>query len=268
MWTNREATNLVGIPERVVVIGGGAVGVELGRFLAPMGARVTIFEGAGRLVPREHPRVGELTRDVLEGDGIDVRTGVQTRRVLRAGSATAVEADDGSRVATDVVLLATGRRPRTADLGLEAAGATLDPRGAVVVDERCRAAPCLWALGDATGVALFTHVATDQGRVVADNILGRTPTARYEGIPRVVLADSEIAAVGQDLTETEIDLAGSIARPFTTRPSRAGTSGSSPTAGARCSSGPGRSYPWPGSGSTRPRSPSAPRSPSTSSATR
>lgn len=149
-----------------------------------MGALVTIFEGAGRLVPREHPRVGELTRDVLEGDGIDVRPGVQARRVLRAWSATAV------------VLLATGRRPRTAELGLGATGATLDSHGAVVVDERCRAAAGLWALGDVTGVALFTHVATYQGRVVADNIVGRTRTARYEGIPRVVFADPEIAAVG------------------------------------------------------------------------
>jgi dihydrolipoamide dehydrogenase len=162
VWTNREATNLTDIPERVAVIGGSAVGIELGQFLARMGARVTIIEGADRLVPREHPKVGELTHTALEADGIEVRTGVQARRVLRAGSVTTVELDDGSRVATDVILLATGRRPRTAGLGLEAAGATLDDRGAVVVDERCRAGEGLWALGDVTGVALFTHVATNR----------------------------------------------------------------------------------------------------------
>ena len=183
VWTNREATTLTDIPGRVVVLGGSAVGVELGQFLARMGSRVSVVETAERLVPREHPRVGELARRALEADGIDVRTGVETTRVLRTGSSSTVEVSDGSRIETDVILLATGRRPRTAGLGLETAGARTDERGAVVVDERCRAAERLWALGDVTGVALFTHVAMYQGRVVAANLCGTGRTARYEGIP-------------------------------------------------------------------------------------
>ncbi len=235
VWTNREAATLTDIPGRVVVLGGSAVGVELGQFLARMGARVTIVETAERLVPREHPRVGELARRALEADGIDVRTGVEATRVLRTGSSSTVEVSDGSRLETDVILLATGRRPRTAGLGLETAGARTDERGAVVVDERCRAAERLWALGDVTGVALFTHVAMYQGRVVAANLCGTDRTARYEGIPRVVFSDPEIAAVGLgpdaarqagiEVTTGEIDLAETIARPWTYEKEPAGTLG-------------------------------------------
>jgi pyruvate/2-oxoglutarate dehydrogenase complex dihydrolipoamide dehydrogenase (E3) component len=94
------------------------------------------------------------------------------------------------------VILAAGRRPATDGFGLDTAGMTLTGRGGIAVDEHCRAASGLWAAGDVTGISLFTHVATYQGRVVADNILGRERAASYEGIPRVVFADPEIAAVG------------------------------------------------------------------------
>jgi hypothetical protein len=95
-----------------------------------------------------------------------------------------------------VVILGSGRGPRTAGFGLETTGVMLTDRGGIAVDERCQAGPGLWAVGDVTGVALFTHLAKYQGRVVADNILGRDHRASYEGIPRVVFADPEIAAVG------------------------------------------------------------------------
>lgn len=235
VWTNREATTLTDIPGRVLVVGGSAVGVELGQFLARMGAEVTILERSAHLVPRETARVGELARAALRADGIDVRTGAEATRILRVGSRTAVEVSDGSRVETDVILLGSGRRPRTAGLGLETAGARLDERGAVVVDERCRAGARLWALGDVTGVALFTHVAMYQGRVVAANLLGEGRRAHYEGIPRVVFADPEIAAVGLspeaarraglDVATQEVDLAETIARPWTYENEPKGTLG-------------------------------------------
>jgi len=235
VWTNREATTLTDIPGRVLVIGGSAVGVELGQFLARMGVEVTILERSDHLVPRETARVGELVRVALSADDIDVRTGAEATRVLRTGSRTTVEASDGSRIETDVILLGTGRRPRTAGLGLETAGARLDERGAVIVDEHCRAGERLWALGDVTGVALFTHVATYQGRVVAANLLGEQRAARYEGIPRVVFADPEIAAVGLseeaarrtgiEVATREVDLAATIARPWTYEREPAGTLG-------------------------------------------
>src|SRR5215468_5215297 len=223
VWTNREATNVRDIPSRVLLVGGSAVGVELGQFYAAMGAQVTIVQRAARLVDREDPRVGELAAQALTALGVTVRTGVTPVSARPAGGATVVTLDDGSRAETDVVILGAGRSPRTAGFGLEAAGVTLTGRGGIAVDEHCQAGPGLWAAGDVTGVALFTHVAMYQGRVVADNILGRDRTASYEGIPRVVFADPEIAAVGLTAAQAaargittaaaEISVADAIARP-------------------------------------------------------
>jgi pyruvate/2-oxoglutarate dehydrogenase complex dihydrolipoamide dehydrogenase (E3) component len=196
VWTNREATTMRDIPGRVLLIGGSAVGVELGQFYARMGAQVTIVQRAGRLIDREDPRVGELAAQALAADGITVRTSTTATRARRADATTVVTLDDGSQVDTDVMILGAGRQPATAGLGLDATGVTLTGRGGIAVDDRCRAGEGLWALGDVTGVALFTHVATYQGRIVADSILGRDRAAAYEGIPRVVFADPEIAAVG------------------------------------------------------------------------
>src|SRR6266702_3546396 len=176
VWTNREATTVRDIPGRVLLIGGSAVGVELGQFYARMGAQVTIVQRADRLVDREDARVGELAAQALAADGITIRTGRTAARARRVGSGTVVTLD--SQVDTDVVILGAGRRPATAGLGLDAAGGTLTGRGGIAVDDRCRAGQGLWALGDVTGVALFTHVAMYHGRVVADNILGRDKIGR------------------------------------------------------------------------------------------
>ena len=225
MWTNREATTVRDIPARVLLIGGSAVGTELGTFYARMGAAVTIIQRASRLIDREDPRVGALAEQALAADGVTVRAGRTVTRARQAADGTVVTLDDGSQVETDVVILAAGRRPSAGGLGLETAGITPDQRGAIPVDEQCRAGEGLWALGDVTGVALFTHVAMYQGRVVADNILGRARTASYHGIPRVVFGDPEIAAAGLttgqaraagiSLAATEISLGDAIARPYT-----------------------------------------------------
>ncbi|MGH3793510.1 MAG: dihydrolipoyl dehydrogenase family protein [Pseudonocardiaceae bacterium] len=225
VWTNREATTLTEIPERVVMIGGSAVGVELGQFLARMGSQVTLVQRGPRLLDREDPRVGELVAAQLSSDGIDVRLGSQATATRRDDGHPVVELDDGSHVPTDVVILGAGRRPRTDGLGLEAVGVGVSSRGALDVDEHCRVADGLWALGDVTGIALFTHVAMYQGRVVADTILGTPRRADYTAIPRVVFAQPEIAAVGLtttqardqgiDLATAELNLADSIARPWT-----------------------------------------------------
>jgi dihydrolipoamide dehydrogenase len=225
VWTNREATTVRDIPGRVLLIGGSAVGVELGQFYARMGAQVTIIQRADRLIDREDPRVGELAEQALAADGVTIRTGTTATRARRTAASTVVTLDDGSQVDTDVVILGAGRQPATTGLGLDAAGVTLTGRGGIAVDDRCRAGAGLWALGDVTGVALFTHVAMYQGRVVAGNILGRDRAAAYEGSPRVVFADPEIAAAGLTAAQAaargvstvsaEISLADAIARPWT-----------------------------------------------------
>ncbi len=225
VWTNREATTLTEIPGRAVMIGGSAVGVELGLFLRRFGAQVTILERSARLLSREDPRPGELTEQYLREEGIDVRTNSTAVRARRDGEDTVVELDGGGEVRCDVVIVGTGRTPRAGDLGLESVGIQLGERGEVLVDDRCRAGEGVWALGDVTGVMPFTHVAMYMARVIADNIAGKDRVARYEGIPRVVFTDPEVAAVGLTTQQAEeqglsyvtaeVDLSRAIARPWT-----------------------------------------------------
>jgi dihydrolipoamide dehydrogenase len=153
VWTNREATTLTEIPRRALLIGGSAVGVELGQFLARMGALVTIVQRGDRLLDREDPRLGEIVADRLAADGITVRTGTQARAARRDGDHTVIDLDDSSRVETDVVVLGTGRVPRTDGLGLDSVAVTSGTRGELAVDAHGRLADGLWALGDVTGVA-------------------------------------------------------------------------------------------------------------------
>jgi pyruvate/2-oxoglutarate dehydrogenase complex dihydrolipoamide dehydrogenase (E3) component len=224
IWTNREATQLREIPERAVVLGGGPVGLELGQFLARFGCQVTLVQHADRLINREDPRVGELVGAALACEGVRVHTGRRIVGGSRRDGERSVELDDGTRIGTDVVVVGAGRTPRVAGLGLETAGVETGGRG-VPVDDRCRVTDGVWAVGDVTGVALFTHVAKYQARVVADNLLGKDRRASYQGVPRVVFTDPELAAVG--LTEAQarerghqvvsatVDLAAEITRPWT-----------------------------------------------------
>jgi dihydrolipoamide dehydrogenase len=224
VWTNREATSLTEIPNRAVVVGGGPVGIETSQILTRFGCEVTLVQGADRLLDREDPAVCELVHRGLEGDGIDIRVGTRVRSLHRVDGRARVELDNGSTVTSDVVVIGAGRSPRTGDVGFDSVGVTPGRRG-VTVDERCRVSDGLWAVGDVTGVALFTHVAKYQARVVAANILGRPATADYRSIPRVVFCDPEVAAVGLtedqahtkgiDIATSSIDLAQAIARPWT-----------------------------------------------------
>lgn len=234
VWTNRQATTLEEIPDRAVVVGGSAVGVEMGQFLARMGCEVTLVQRGPALMDREEPRVGELTAELLRRDGVEVRTGTEPRRAHRRGRDSVLELDDGSEAVGDVVLLATGRTPRLEALELEGVGVEAGRKG-LAVDGRCQVAPGLWAVGDATGTSLFTHVAKYQAGVVAANILGRPRTADYTGVPRVVFADPEIAAVGLtaeqargkglDTVSAEVDLTAGLARPWTYETSPSGRLG-------------------------------------------
>ena len=223
-WTNREATTLSEIPDSIVVLGGGPVGVELGQFMRRFGARVTIVEHGERLLSREDPAVGELVAQTLRDEGIEIRLGAQATAVERKDGERVVRLDNGEEVVGRELLVATGRAPRVHGIGLESLGIEPDPDG-LKVDERCRAADGVWAIGDVTGVMPLTHVGMYQGRITAQDIAGEQPRADYAAIPRVVFSDPEVAAVG--LTEQQareqgievatarVALAESIARPST-----------------------------------------------------
>ncbi len=194
-WTNREATSFHEIPASTIVLGGGPVGVELGQMLARYGSRVSIVEAADRLVAREHPAVGRLLEEQLRAEGLEILTGDSAERVEEADGGVRIHLKSGARLAAERLLVAAGRRARVDDLGLDAAGVDHDSRG-IRIDDRCRAAPGVWAVGDVTGVAQFTHVAAYQAKIAAADILGRDTRADYRAIPRVVFSDPEVAGVG------------------------------------------------------------------------
>ncbi|MGD9734040.1 MAG: NAD(P)/FAD-dependent oxidoreductase [Solirubrobacterales bacterium] len=226
-WTNREATTLHELPESVVVLGGGPVGIELGQFLARMGARVTLLEAGERLLAREDPAVSELLAAQLRADEIEVRFGATVERVSRdpdPDGARRVALRGGESVSGQELLVATGREPHLDGLGLGTVGVEPGARG-IAVDKRCRAAEGIWAIGDVTGVMPFTHVGMYQARVAVADILGRPARADYAAIPRVVFCAPEVAAVGLteaaareqgiEVASARLDLAESLARPWT-----------------------------------------------------
>jgi len=195
-WTNREATTLTEVPKDAIVLGGGPVGIELGQMLCRYGAEVTIVQGAERLIDREDPRVSELIAEALQADGIELRLGQHATAVTLDGERRTVELDSGEAVDAERVIVATGRRPRAQNLGLEALGVELGDRGEIPIDERCRVGDGIWAIGDVTGVSLFTHVGKYQARIACADIAGQPARADYRAVPRVVFSDPEIAAVG------------------------------------------------------------------------
>jgi len=192
-WTNRDATRTHSVPSSLVVMGGGPVGAELAQFFSRLGARVTVIEQGPRLLGRVHAEAGELMAEVFRDEGIDVRLGVGVESVEPG---VRVSLSDGSVVEAERLLVATGRRPNTQELGLDLLGVTVTPRG-IDVDERLRAAENVWAIGDVSGVALFTHVGKYQARVAAFDVAGRPAKADYRAIPAGIFTDPEVATVGR-----------------------------------------------------------------------
>jgi dihydrolipoamide dehydrogenase len=233
-WTNREATDLTEIPRSVVVVGGGPVGIELAQFLARFGSRITLVQGPAKLADREAPEIGDALRRILESDGIELRLGVHAQEVTVDGAERVVHLDDGSQARGEVILVATGRRPRTRGLGLETVGIEPTKRG-IEVDDCMRAGEGVWAIGDVTGIAAFTHVAKYQARIAAADILGQPAKADYRAVPRVIFTDPEVAAVGMteaqaaeqgiEVDAVTIDLPTTIARPYTFEENPTGTCG-------------------------------------------
>jgi pyruvate/2-oxoglutarate dehydrogenase complex dihydrolipoamide dehydrogenase (E3) component len=197
IWTNREVTGMQAVPRRLLILGGGPVGIEMAQAVRRFGGEVVLVEHSQHVLPREPGPLGEALGHVLRLDGVELAFGVAATAARRDGSDYVLELSDGRELRGDRVLVATGRRPRVHDLGLETVGVEADADG-VPVDAGLRAGDRLWAIGDVTGIWQLTHVGKYQGEVVASNILGEPRIANYDAVPRVVFTDPEAASVGSD----------------------------------------------------------------------
>jgi dihydrolipoamide dehydrogenase len=195
IWTNREATGMKEVPLRLLVLGGGPVGVEMAQAVRRFGGEVALVEGADHVLAREAAPLGEALGDVLRRDGIELVLGVHVTNARRDGEDFVLTVDDGGELRGDRLLVATGRRPRVDGIGLETVGVEADGHG-VPVDANQRVGDRLWAIGDIAGIWPLTHVGKYQGEIVAANILGEAREANYDAVPRVVYTDPQAASVG------------------------------------------------------------------------
>src|SRR5438067_8931522 len=200
-WTNREAIEVEELPDSLIVLGGGSIGLELAQVFARFGVSVSVVEALDRLLAMEEPDASDLAARALVGDEIAVRTGATAARVEYDGQQFTLVLDDGQRLVGQRLLVATGRRADLGELGLASVG--LDGKARFLeVDEWLRAGERLWGVGDVTGHGAFTHVAMYQADIVVRDILGQGgPAADYRALPRVTFTDPEIGAVG--LTEAQ-----------------------------------------------------------------
>ncbi len=200
--TSTEALRLTTVPERVVVLGGGVIGVEFASVWRSFGAQVTVVEALDRLLPPEDPAVSAAVQRAFRRRRIEVRTGVRVAGAVDDGSQVTVTFEDGGVVSADLLLVAVGRVPVTDGLGYAEAGVTLD-RGYVTVDEQLRTGvPGVYAVGDIVSGLQLAHRGFAHGIFVAEHIAGRNPAPVVDAlIPRVTYSDPEVASVG--LTESQ-----------------------------------------------------------------
>jgi dihydrolipoamide dehydrogenase len=195
VWGTREATSMSAVPRHLLVLGGGPAGVELAQVVNRLGGTATVVDGSPHLLAREPAPLGEALGETLGAEGIELALGVQATAARRDGDDYVLELDDGRELRGDRILVATGRRPRVGDLGLETVGVEPDPHG-IEVDDHLRVAERLWAIGDVNGAWPLTHVGKYEGEVVAANILGGDRTVNYDAVPRVTYTDPQAGAIG------------------------------------------------------------------------
>ena len=195
IWTNREATGMKAVPKRLLILGGGPVGVEMAQVVRTLGGEVALVEGSEHVLSKEAAALGEALGEVLRGDGIELITGAHAAKARRDGEDYVLELEDGRELRGDRLLVATGRRPRVEGIGLESVGVEPNPKG-IEVDGQLRFGENLWAIGDVTGIFPLTHTGKYQSDVVAANILGGSHEANYDAVPRVVFTDPQAASVG------------------------------------------------------------------------
>ena len=205
-WTNRDATTASQVPDRLLVLGGGVVGVEMAQAWSSLGSNVALVEAEDRLLATEEPFASEQVSAGLERSGVEVRTGAKATAVTRGEAGqVSLRLEGGAELRGDELLVAVGRRPRTDDIGLEAAGVAAG--GYLEVDDQLRVVGSDWlyAIGDVNGRALLTHMGKYQARIAADHILGAEVAASSDklGSPRVVFTEPQVAAVGRTLAAAE-----------------------------------------------------------------
>ncbi len=195
VWSSREATSMKEVPARLLILGGGPVGVEMAQAVTRLGGQAVVIDMAEHVLGREPAPLGEALGEALRGEGIELCLSANATAARHDGEEYVLEIDDGRELRGEKLLVATGRRPRVRGIGLETVGVEPDARG-VPVDAHLRAAENLWAIGDVNGLWPLTHVGKYQGEVVAANILGEPRKADYEAVPRVTYTDPQAAAVG------------------------------------------------------------------------
>ena len=194
-WTSREATSASIVPESLIVVGAGAVGCELAQFYARLGTKVTLVQSGDHILPRVDREAGVLLADLLEREGVDIRLEARATSVERSNALVRLDFQGDESLEATNILISTGRRPNVDDLGLEQLDVTVAREG-IEVDDRLSAGEHVWAVGDVTGVALFTHLGKYQGRVAAGNVAGREGRADYRAIPAAIFTDPQVASVG------------------------------------------------------------------------
>ena len=205
-WTSEDALRLTEIPDRLVILGGGVIGVEMASMMAAFGANVTVIEGGEHILAREDADVAEEMAANLAAQGVTVRTGERAMRVSSDGEGVVVHTTAGE-VAGTRLLVALGRTPVTKGLGLEAAGVELTERGFVKVDSRLETtAPGVYAAGDVAGTPQFTHASWNDFRVLRDLFAGKEASTEGRLIPWAVFATPELGRVG--MSESEARAAG------------------------------------------------------------
>jgi pyruvate/2-oxoglutarate dehydrogenase complex dihydrolipoamide dehydrogenase (E3) component len=194
-WTSREATSASAVPKSLIVLGAGAVGCELAQFYARLGTKVTLVQSGDFILPRVDREAGDLLAGLLEEEGVEIRLEARATSIEGSSGSVRLEFEGDKPLEATNVLIATGRVPNVQNLGLEKLDVTVRKEG-IEVDDRLAAGEHVWAVGDVTGIALFTHLGKYQGRVAASNVAGRERRADYRAIPSAIFTDPQVAAVG------------------------------------------------------------------------
>jgi pyruvate/2-oxoglutarate dehydrogenase complex dihydrolipoamide dehydrogenase (E3) component len=210
VWTNREVVQIRHAPKSLIIIGGGAIGCEIGQALGRFGTAVTQLEGGERILGPEEPEAAEVVSTVLRREGVDLQVGISIASVSESEAGLTVALEDGRTFEAEKVLVAAGRRQHLADLALDSVG--LDPAArSFTVDEHMQVADGIYAVGDVTGRGAFTHVAVWQARVLIAHLLGETePYGGYDALAWVTFTDPEVGRVGlseQQARERNISVA-------------------------------------------------------------